>query len=314
MLKDLFGAVSGGYENFTVFQDEADCKESNFFYHGFLFVNNKFGRNILNKLTKVKRDEGYRDTEISFKDIKCSSESKFGYKTRIALQWLSLSDELLRSGKIRFYLFGVNKNNLGNFWRNDWSYKKNIYLRFFEMGLKSSVMWFSKDKNLNLPLRVSHVFYEHGNYDDERRNKIQWLSTELRNSDLEEIIDWRKAKPLLSNEEKSRDKFSNLIQLTDLILGCCKYSFVEAKHEGRKECIERLIKVIEEFNNTRTAYNFKGDYWRKFCMQFFPKRTITEDEFLSKDNNYIKKSRGIFYYDRLTYRQQKGKERQLKLL
>lgn len=41
---DLFGEPASDFEEFTLFQDEADCKDSNFFYHGFLFVNNKSGK------------------------------------------------------------------------------------------------------------------------------------------------------------------------------------------------------------------------------------------------------------------------------
>jgi len=176
MADDLFSKNQKYYNEFTVFQDEAGCKVSNYFYHGFLFVDNRFGREILDSLINIKKDKNHRYTEIHFSDIKAGCNKEYGYKTKIALEWLNLARKWLLNRKIKFYVLGINKNNLGNFWSNNWRYEKNIYLRFFELGLKASIRWFEMDKRLSKPLRVSHLFYEYGKYSDERKNKVIWLS------------------------------------------------------------------------------------------------------------------------------------------
>jgi len=310
---DLFENAQNDYKNFTVFQDEAGCeKESEFFYHGFLFVDNEFGKQILNKLIEVKINYNERYKDISFKEIKYIDN-----RAKIVLEWLYLVRDWLISGKIRFYALGINKNNLGNFWNNDWNFKKNIYLKFFEIGLKSSIGWFKNDKSLKKPLKISHLLYEFGNYNDERRDKIIWLEF----TSLWGILDTQKAIPLFSNEKreikKNKDfsEYSNLIQLTDVLLGVCKYSFVRInpKHNGRQKCIDSFIDVIEKFNNEKSAYNWRqNEFYKKYCFNFFPRNKINMNNFLSKDFVYLIKN--TFYCDRKTFRYQQGEKMQKKLL
>ena len=304
--KDLFGNISSRYENFTLFQDEAECKRTNFFYHGFLLVKNQCGEEILDEIIKAKGEKS-KGSDISFKSI-----GKEDYKSRIAVKWLRLTDQWLREGKIRFYVLGINKNNLKNFWDNSWSFEKNIYVRFFEIGLNSLLGWFGNDLKLRRPLNITHIFYEHGNYDTERKNKIKWLRN---------LSGYKNAGPVYSNPKKQRQenprlyKMSNLIQLTDIILGVTKYSFIELnpKHTGRQKCINLFIDIIERFNNSKNAYRSSSHYFKRFALGFFPtKSNIKKKEFLQGDIESIRK-RGGFYCDRLTYRQQVAQNLQGKL-
>lgn len=306
IMRGLFGDIVEKNTNFTIFQDEAECKVSNFFYHGFLFVRNEYRRSILNKIIQAKTDKS-RDSEITFKKVK-----KNDYLVPIVKKWLSFADEWLKDGKIRFYVLGVNKNNLKNFWDNSWSFEKNIYLRFFEIGLNSAIGWFSNDSRLGKPLRVTHVYYEYGNYNDERKNKIKWLKGLPNNI---------KAEPVFSNPKKQKKEndilyeMSHLIQFTDVLLGVTKYSFIELNnnHSGRKECVDQFIEVIERFNNKKLAYRKGSRYYKRYALQFFPTVTdLTKEEFLSKDINYIQKC-GKFYCNRLTQRQKITQQKQLKL-
>lgn len=304
-MKDLFGNISNDHETFTLFQDEAGCKDTNFFYHGYLLVDNKFGRNILDDIIKVK-GKNSKDSEITFKEIR-----KEDYRVRIATEWLKFADEWLKNGKIRFYILGVNKNNLKNFWDNSWRFEKNIYLRFFEIGINSLAGWFRNDPKLYKPLKISHIFYEYGNYNDERKNKIKWLKS---------LSDYKYSEPVYSNPKKQRltnvklYEMSNLIQFTDILLGVAKYSFVKINenHIGRKKCVDCFIDIIERFNNKK-AYNTKSRYYKRYALQFFPdKSDITKDEFLSDKIEDLLK-RGKFYCDRKTYRQQLVDSKNLKL-
>ena len=316
-MDDLFFQDQRDYNEFTVFQDEAGCKVSNYFYHGFLFVDNRFGGEILNSLIDIKKGENQRYTEIHFANIKVSCNKEYGYKTRIALKWLSLASDWLINGKMRFYILGINKNNLGNFWNNNWRYEKNIYLRFFELGLKASISWFRNDKKLVKPLKVSHLFYEHGKYNDDRKNKVIWLSK----FNFGNLLTNQNILPIFSNEEKQQEqnsllaKFSNLDQLTDLVLGVAKYSFINInpKHIGKQECIDSFIDVIERFNNRKIAFNPNDRFYKNFCISFFPKNKINKKDFLEKTTDYYIKAIDNFYPDRFTYRQQLAKDQNLTL-
>jgi len=305
-IKDLFGDVSSRYEDFTLFQDEAECKRSNFLYHGFLLVKNRCGRKILDEIIKAKGEKS-RDSDISFKRI-----GKEDYKSKIAIKWLEFADQWLHEGKIRFYVLGINKNNLKNFWDNSWSFEKNIYVRFFEMGLNSLLGWFGEDQRLSRPLRITHIFYEYGKYIDERKNKIRWLKN---------LSGYKNAEPVYSNPRKQKQenprlyRISNLIQLTDIILGVTKYSFIKLnpKHVGRQKCIDKFIDVIERFNDERKAYRTNSRYYKRYMLQFFPtESSITKKEFLHGSLESIKK-KGRFYCNRFTFRQWIGRNLQGKL-
>lgn len=296
-MRDIFGNISTDYDNFTLFQDEAGCEDSNFFYHGYLLVNNRFGREILNRIFEIKGPKS-KDSRITFKEIK-----KEDYRVPIATKLLMSCDEWFQEGKIRFYVLGVNKSNLKNFWDNSWHFDKNVYLRFFEIGLNSLSGWFGNDQKLVKPMQISHIFYEYGPYADERRSKIQWMKS---------LEGYKNAEAVYSNPKVQRKvkpelrEMSEFIQLTDILLGVTKYSFIKLnpQHSGKQKCIECFIDIIERFNNKDTSYRTGSRYYKRYALQFFPKPSdITKEEFLSNTFESFRK-RGGFYCDRLTYRQQ----------
>lgn len=302
---DLFGEITTSFDEYTLFQDEADCKDSNFFYHGFLFVKNESGAKILNEILEAKGPNS-KDSEITFKEIR-----KDDYRVRIAVEWLKLADKWLRQGDIRFYVLGVNKNNLKNFWDNSWRYDKNIYLRFFEIGLNGAIGWFKNDQTLKKQFKVTHIFYDYGNYNDERKDKIAWLSKLSGHKHVEPVDSDPK------RQQKANPKLyetSNFIQLTDILLGVTKYSFIKTnpEHKGKQKCIDSFIEIIERYN-AKSAYNLNSHYYKRYSINFFPtKSDITKDEFLSKDWDSIRK-RGGFYNARKTYRQTQVENQNLTL-
>lgn len=305
-MQDIFGNIVSEYDNYTLFQDEAGCKVSNFFYHGYLLVKNESGKQILADILKIK-GENSKDSEITFKEIK-----KDDYKVRIAIGWLKLADKLLQEGKIRFYVIGVNKNNLKNFWDNSWSFDKNVYLRFFEIGLNSVSGWFKNDRSLFKPLHISHLFYEYGPYPDERKDKIKWM---------ENLSGYKNAEAVYSDSRKQKESnerletISNLIQFTDILLGATKYSFIKInnRHTGKKKCIDCFIDVVERFNDDKKVKNVHSRYYKRYALSFFPTpSSLTKDEFLSKDLESLRK-RGGFYVNRPTHRQQLTQDVNLKL-
>lgn len=311
---DLFGQEGTGSREYTIFQDESWCKLSNFFYHGFLFVRNKKGREILDKIIKIKEDNNRRWHDISFKKIKnIAANTEEGKKTLIARQWLSLANKEMQNRNIKFYLFGVNRNNIKNFWEGD--FNKKIYLKFFEIGLKASVGWFMKDDKEIEPLKISHLYCEYGNYNDERVRKIKWI----KDNDFKEkfsviLPKLENVSILYSNERKSGLDISNLLQFTDIILGSCRCAFIKIpdSKKGRQQCVDDFIDIVGRFNSKKSVYRKGSRYFKNFCISFFPKRSdLTKKEFLEKRWDYFRKTG--FYFERPTYRYELNKKATLPL-
>lgn len=315
-MKDLFGEIQPKFREYTVFQDESGCIKSNFFYHGFLFVRNEEGRRILNEIIRIKQENDRRWRDISFKDIKgVIAGTEEGKKTKIVLSWLNLACNEIKKGNLKFYLFGADKNNLKNFW-GKWSYEKSIYLRFFELGFKSSIGWFGEDKRETKFLGITHLYYDSGSYEDERKDKANWLSYEFsKNKFLEILSNPRNIIALNSDEEISNNELSNLIQLTDILLGVGRYSFIEIadSQPGKLQCVEAFLPIVQRFNNQEKAYRTNSRYFKNFCLNFFPSKSdITKEEFLEKKLSYFKGA-GEFYCDRATWEEKLVKKKQPKL-
>ena len=307
-MKDLFGLEIDHASKCVLFHDESDCKKSNFLYHGFLFVRNKSGREVLDKVKEIKKVHNKEKREIHFHELNQHSQSPNGVKTKVALEWINFSREWLEKGGIKFYCFGVNKDNLKNFWTNPNNYEKNVYLRFFEIGLKSAIRWFGLDK-------ITHAFLDNGRHDEDRQKRIHWLNFDFLNSKLSHEINTENVKLLSSDENESESEFSNFLQLSDVLLGVVRSSFVELgnNQKGQKECVENFIDIIERFNDEEKAYNNRSRYYKKFCIGFFPtSNNLTKDEFLSNKLEYLLK-RGDFYCDRKTYKQQLVDSKNLRL-
>lgn len=306
-MKDLFGQEIEEM-SYILFHDESDCKKSNFLYHGFLFAKNNSVREILDKLIEQKKNNSCEGREIHFSKLNQHSRSPYGRKTKVALEWLNLGRKSLEDDKIKFYCFGVDKNNVKNFWLNPDNFEKNVYLRFFEIGLKSAIRWFNLDK-------ISLTLLDEGKHDAGRQIRIKWLNQEFFENHLSHEIECTSIKLISSNEQESRSQFSNLLQLNDIFIGTTRSCFVELgkNQKGQKECVDNFIDVVRRFNNSKSAYRKGSKYYKKFCIQFFPSRSnLTKDEFLSIDiGNLLKK--GHFYCDRLTYNQQVTERKQLKL-
>lgn len=308
-MKDLFGNETEKSTGFTLFHDESDCKKSNFLYHGFLFIQNKTGREVLDKIKEIKNNHGREKREIHFNELNQHSQSPNGAKTKVAKDWLNNSQDFLEKSKVLFYCFGADKNNLKNFWDNPNDYEKNVYLRFFEIGLKSAIRWFNLDK-------ITHTFLDNGRHDEDRQKRISWLNFDFLNSKLSHEIKAENTRLLSSDENESGSEFSNFLQLADVLLGVTRASFIELSisQKGQKECVEDFTDIIERFNNRERAYNNRGRYYKKFCMGFFPTcNNLTKEEFLNNSlENFLK--RGGFYCDRETFQQKIIKEKQRKLI
>lgn len=174
MDNNLFGDHIELHDQYVLYQDESGCKATKFFFIGFLLVRKKVNDKILGELIQTKQDRNKLGRDIHFNQLNQASNSMHGQKTQIAIEWIKRSKELLQDGHIRFYLFGIDKNNLKNFWINLRSFEENLYLRFFEIGLKGSLRWFSKDNSK--PIHIVETILSKGDFEIKREQRVKWLS------------------------------------------------------------------------------------------------------------------------------------------
>lgn len=253
MNNNLFGDPTELHDQYILYQDESACNVTKYFYIGFLFVRKKVNDNILIELIQTKQDRNRLGRDIHFNQLNQASTSKHGQKTQIAIEWIKKAKELLHDGHLRFYFFGIDKNNLKNFWINSRSFEKNIYLRFFEIGLKGSLRWFSKGNSK--PIHIVETILSKGDFEIERKQRLKWLSQGFFQERFAELIDLESIKSLSSKEAISGSDKSIFLQLTDVLLGVCRSSFINLgkNQKGQQECTNQFIDVVERFNNKRTS-------------------------------------------------------------
>lgn len=307
---NVFGEVNPSITEYVVFHDESECHRSKYYYHGFLLVKQSELKSTLDELLKIKIDNYELEKEIHFSDIRGDANSENGEKAKVATLWLQKCKEWLFDNKIKFYLLGVNKNNLKNFWKNKMSYDLNTYVRFFEIGLYGAVRWFAEGEKHRImkELCITQLYFDPKDRvsDQKRMAKTLKLSRILREANKIGIIKGDRALPLDSDSKISGLNISNFIQLADVLIGVCRVSFVKISKRGQQECLNEFIKVIEGFNCSAKAYRRNAPYYKKFALSFFPKRNnLTRKEFLRKGTE-----RNNFYCDRPTYREEKDLKKQ----
>lgn len=284
--------ISKDNTSFALFHDESECDISNFLYHGFLFVRTNCLIELIQKLRDIKIKYHRELSEIHFNKITSRD------KKNIVIEWLSIVKSYMCNDIMKFYCLGVNRSNIKDFWNNGKSYDDNIYSKFFEIGLKGSIRFYKIKK-------VSHIYCDNGVFNIQREAKVRKIYYDfLLNYKMNEI-DITNIEMLDSDEKISKNQLSILIQLTDVLLGVCRSSFIEInpKNKDKIDCVNQFIEVIERFNCS-LAYNKNGRYFSKFSIQFFPtSNNINKDQFLERGADYFLNG-GHFYNNRKTYRQE----------
>lgn len=299
---DFFGEQS--VPEWVVFHDESTCHEERFLYHGFLFVARSSGSVVQSEL--LQPGDGFADNfakRVHFQELTGLGTER----GRIAVRWVQLArSKWLTRGSIRFYCLGVNLSNV-NFalYRDSGMFGSTlprkvdrVYRRFYEIGLRSALAWFEIP-----PERVTYLYFDKGKQDIDRFNKS--LSVCGSNTRIQ---------PLENDCVVSRKKLSKSLQLADVLLGTIRRTFTRVAWGAQAACVESFRDVIERFVDPSRAYNPQSQYYKKFCLAFFPlHNNITASEFFDRDLEYHRKGSNLFYCDRKTYRQREALKEQTEL-
>src|SRR3989344_3265157 len=137
----------------VIFHDESFCRDEQFLYHGFTFISRREGRSILDRLFQPYTEVQRCEKEIHFSDLRGAGTER----SMIARHWVNLcKEEWLCSDSMKLYILGVNLANINHNLYSQYSDDK-VYVRFYEIGLKSSLAWFGLKSE-----QISHLFYDEG--------------------------------------------------------------------------------------------------------------------------------------------------------
>ena len=227
------------------------------------------------------------NTNVHYVEIEKSKDKYF-----VAERWIKylLSDR----ERIYFYVLGLDLKKLDKSQFGNRRQQNNIYNRFFRTAiLKSVKSYFHEYKSI----AIEKIFHDNSRsletdfyfpwhsifYIDNKNDKVTFKSKKIR------FID--------SDHRKSKNLYSNFIQLIDLLLGCInncldhtsKNTDKEALAEKSLPLIERLIKKP---NNKHSQYKYFG---RK-KIEFFPKHDLSNLDENSLEYRY--KKMDYFYHKR----------------
>lgn len=288
--------------NYSIYHDESECEQSHFLYHGYLYIHNDYKHEIIHELSEI-RDKVWKNKRVHFKDFKSDST-----KWKLWKQWISYTLDLIKNKKALFYFFGIDKNNLWNFWDNERAFEQNIYERFFEIWLNWSLWWFWTNPSHGESLKITNIYYELWDYNE-------WREKRVKNSFFKNYYN---AKVNLDNSPlwlhwchiQSWDNNSIWLQLVDLLLWSCRVAYYKNKKQANLDCAESMKWIIEKYINS--PFNHNSSIYKKFAISFFPtKNNLSKQDFL---NNTLTSDRWDFYTDRKTSwqieKEKKWKEQQ----
>jgi len=299
---DIFGVETD--PKWVIFHDESECSKERFLYHGFLFVKQQSGRAILERLRKPDptSPDNYAK-RIHFQEL----TGLVGDRAKAAVRWVELArDEWLPRGSLLFYCLGVDLANInyrlyqesGRLGVGLPKKKDRVYRRFYEIGLRAALAWFAIPSE-----QVTYLYYDQGKQDIDRFNK----SIHVCGSDT-------RVEPLHSDCKVSGKDLSKYLQLGDVLLGTVRKAFAGATQRAQATCVDRLNDVMEELADPRRAYNTHGLYYKRLCLNFFPRHNrMMPEEFFARDFEYHRKASDLFYCDRKTHRQREALKAQTHL-
>lgn len=286
-------------DEWAIFHDESECKEERFLYHGYLCVRRSEGRRILDELLQpVPELENNYGKRIHFTALRGLQ----GVRAMTALHWIRLArDKWLPGGSFRFYCLGINLHNInyeiyrnsGTFASDIASKEERVYRRFYEIGLRATLAWFTID-----PEHVSHVYYDQGKQDIDR------FTRSLAICGAQTVVEPLQNDCLLSGKDLSK-----FLQVTDVLLGTVRRSFckITSAATTQRKCVEALDDVIGSQLDKSSRYNKTSKYWKRIAISFFPARgDLTAEEFFARNLEYHRKVKDSFYYKRKTFREREA--------
>lgn len=265
-----------------IFADERKNINDRWDYIAILIVPGSNVEKALKILNKHRNEVGYYN-ELKFGKI---NKKPKGEKFKLARRWLQ---EIIRDGKenrgiFYFNILGIDRNNLdfqyfgnGNTPKGKYA---NVYNKFFRTVFLSAIKSFFYKYN---KIVIKGIFHDsEGNL--ETHKYFSWhLIWKIKQT--EDKIQFENDRIVFINSDKNKEKtkykkFSDFIQLVDLIVGSVSYclDYSNPHNIGQKELAKIMLPLVDRVVNNPSNKNSSFGYFGKYRITFFPKQELTEND------------------------------------
>ncbi len=240
---NLFGDVTKKSAHYFVFHDESEPSNKKWLLIGLLFIKREEVNKLEDKLKYYRRCENY-DGEIHFCDLPKSFGGDFGAKARVAKHWMKAYEDGMSQDAL-FTCLAVNRTS-PKFEHKRFKEDFHAYNRFTAMAIKAGISWLlqpldydvieltvvsdGKDRKSRPEQGVVDNFENYLPYRVELDNMMTQSSTGRRYPTV-------KMQPI---QVISSDQ-SNLLQLTDLLLGSLQAAMVGISNRPTKKALAQMV-------------------------------------------------------------------------
>lgn len=264
-------------------------------YLGLLIVNEDNKKQLFDYLMQARKEANYYG-ELHFGEIRKSSNKS--EKTLLGKKWSEIVLSENKERIVNFHVLGLNLSNLQyqSFGEEKKERARNIYNRFFRSITKGCLKYYFPGYKR---IFVNTLFHDRNELENDEL--FDWHTIWRIEMEEENIsFDDRNICFVDSDHQKEKNfpTESHFIQLTDLILGATSQCLDCGNN--RVGCIEigkLFLPLVERLNDQNRVNNpnSRYSYYRKCCLSFFPKGSLTLEQLA---NNFTKLRSG-FYRNRL---------------
>jgi hypothetical protein len=303
---NLFGEQQSDILKVKLFCDESGTK--NWLYIGLLVVPESDEEGLLNDLLNNRC--GSKDPKKVKDWINCKEKCDFHDGNNKEVHFTKLNDRkdlyyiserwmnylLSGNNKIRFYVLGIDRTklNLSEF-GNGKNRESRIYNRFFRAALLYCVKkFFGKETKVD----ITSIYHDNSSA-LEGHEYFSWhCLSKIPKQELNIVTSADKIEFLDSDHKTSNNKYSNLIQLIDLITGSIKEVFEAESPKDDNDKIKiatKIVPLVDRIINQPWKKKSRYNYFGRYDISFFPNNTIEElkddygDYARVKDNFYKKR-------------------------
>jgi len=277
-MRDIFGnPILPKEVELYIFADERKKVNNRWDYIAILIIPADKISEALEILDRHRRETRY-NKEIKFTNVNKKAK---GEKFELVKRWLKeiILDGQMRRGIFYFNILGIDKYYLNyEFFGNDNTPKgkyPNVYNRFFRTTFLSGVKSFFNEYD---GILVKNIFHDsEGNL--EHHEYFSWhLIWKVRQK--EDKIHFENDEIIFINSDSEKEpkykKFSNFIQLIDVIVGSVSYclDYPSPNNKGQEQLAEIMLPLVDRLVNNPSNKNSSYGYFNKYKLSFFPKQKL----------------------------------------
>lgn len=273
MIQDtLFGQKIPKQASYCVFHDESEpVANKGYLLVGLLFINQRVLQEIDEALISYRKQENYMG-EIHFCELPKNFGGEFGAKARVARRWMKAYQDSICENAL-FTCLAVNRAS-PRFEHKRFKKSFHAYNRFTAMAIKAGVSY------LLAPLGFDEIELSVISDGKDRRSRPdknlvdnfeEYLSyrVELDNFNIQQSTNHSYPRIRMREVQTLNSSESNLLQLTDLLLGTTQTALMGiSKRPAKQELGRMIVSWYQDLQNPPWKQQYKMQ--RKFNLWGFP--------------------------------------------